>query len=136
VVESVTFDKGQTITLSGLSGVTGASATDPLALFGAFTVSSFTPTSVVFAFTLSSNGTLGPFTSSTTLGTLVVDSSVLTTGAVDYSMETSSGTFSGTVDGPVATAVPEASTWAMMLVGFAGLGLAGCRAARRRLAAA
>ncbi len=26
-----------------------------------------------------------------------------------------------------ATAVPEASTWAMMLVGFAGLGFAGYR---------
>jgi hypothetical protein len=31
----------------------------------------------------------------------------------------------------VATAVPERSTWAMMLVGFAGLGFAGYRNARR-----
>ncbi len=33
-----------------------------------------------------------------------------------------------------ATAVPEASTWAMMLIGFAGLGLAVYRPARRRAA--
>jgi len=29
------------------------------------------------------------------------------------------------------TAVPEPSTWAMMLLGFAGLGFAGYRASRR-----
>ena len=32
------------------------------------------------------------------------------------------------------TAVPEASTWAMMLIGFAGLGIAGCRASHKRVA--
>ena len=32
------------------------------------------------------------------------------------------------------TAVPEASTWAMMLVGFAGLGIAGYGASRKRAA--
>ena len=30
-------------------------------------------------------------------------------------------------------AVPESSTWAMMMAGFAGLGLIGCRAARKTL---
>jgi hypothetical protein len=34
----------------------------------------------------------------------------------------------------VSPAIPEASTWAMMLVGFAGLGFAGRRAARRTAA--
>jgi hypothetical protein len=34
------------------------------------------------------------------------------------------------------TAVPEASTWAMMLVGFAGLGFAGYHASQNRRAAA
>ena len=34
------------------------------------------------------------------------------------------------------TAVPEASTWAMMLIGFAGLGVAGYRASQKRAAAA
>jgi hypothetical protein len=37
---------------------------------------------------------------------------------------------------PSALGTPEPSTWAMMLVGFAGLGFAGCRASRRRAAAA
>jgi PEP-CTERM motif len=31
----------------------------------------------------------------------------------------------------IGGAVPEPSTWAMMLVGFAGLGFAGCRSTRR-----
>jgi hypothetical protein len=39
---------------------------------------------------------------------------------------TSGGTIVGTA------AVPEPSTWAMMLIGFAGLGFAGYRQARRR----
>ena len=34
------------------------------------------------------------------------------------------------------TAVPEASTWALMLIGFAGLGIAGYRASQKRIAAA
>ena len=34
------------------------------------------------------------------------------------------------------TAVPEESTWALMLIGFAGLGIAGYRASRKRVAAA
>ena len=33
----------------------------------------------------------------------------------------------------IGTAVPEPSTWAMMLPGFAGLGFAGYRASRSRL---
>jgi hypothetical protein len=33
-------------------------------------------------------------------------------------------------------AVPEPSTWAMMLIGFAGLGYAGCRASRKSAALA
>jgi hypothetical protein len=34
-----------------------------------------------------------------------------------------------------ATGVPEPSTWAMMLVGFAGLGLVGWRAQRKSFTA-
>jgi hypothetical protein len=34
------------------------------------------------------------------------------------------------------TAVPEASTWAMMVIGFAGVGMAGYRASQKRAAAA
>jgi hypothetical protein len=38
-------------------------------------------------------------------------------------------------DFAVGGAVPEPSTWAMMLVGFAGLGFAGYRRARRAMSA-
>jgi hypothetical protein len=37
---------------------------------------------------------------------------------------------------PVGGAVPESSTWAMMLLGFAGLGFAGYRASRKAVATA
>ena len=40
---------------------------------------------------------------------------------------------SGGFSGPSAGTIPEPSTWAMMLIGFAGLGFAGAR--RRRLGA-
>jgi hypothetical protein len=33
--------------------------------------------------------------------------------------------------GSALTAAPEASTWVMMLIGFAGLGIAGYRATRK-----
>jgi hypothetical protein len=39
-------------------------------------------------------------------------------------------------DFAIGGAVPEPSTWAMMLVGFAGLGFAGCRSTRRQAAVA
>jgi hypothetical protein len=43
---------------------------------------------------------------------------------------------SGLVTGFTVVAVPEPSTWAMMVLGFAGLGFAGYRASRRATAAA
>jgi hypothetical protein len=45
------------------------------------------------------------------------------------------GSFTGTMT-PITTSVPEPSTWAMMLLGFAGLGFAGYRRASQRAAAA
>ena len=38
----------------------------------------------------------------------------------------------GVYNGPPAEDIPEASTWAMMLLGFSGLGYAGFRRAKRR----
>jgi hypothetical protein len=38
--------------------------------------------------------------------------------------------------GGAAVTVPEPSTWAMMLLGFAGLGFAGYRASRKKVALA
>jgi hypothetical protein len=115
--ETVSFIPGQTITLSGLSGVTGASVNSELSF--SFTETSFTPTSVVFTssaeFSFSNVGASSPFT----FGTLVVDSSVLTLGTVDFSMETNN---EGTVQGPVSAAVPEPAS--LTLFGTALLGLA------------
>ncbi len=50
--------------------------------------------------------------------------------------ETTYGAHVGTFDGTMAeivigTGVPEPSTWAMMLLGFAGLGFAGYRGSRK-----
>ncbi len=60
----------------------------------------------------------------------------LVTGASDVGYTGAGSTLTTSVnpDGGPAAAVPEASTWAMMLIGFAGLGLAVYRPTRRRAA--
>src|SRR5215831_3521967 len=80
------LDPGTTITLSGLSGVTGASVEFPLNTV--FSVKSFNPSSVVYVTALGA-------TLIDSVGTLVVDSSVLTLGIVDFSIGTAGGTTQG-----------------------------------------
>ena len=123
--EHVSFNKNATITLSGLSGVTGASTLSGLS-DGGFTVSSLTQSSAVYAQTVLANaGFTNPSTSPTTTGTLVVDSSVLTLGTVDFSTETTGGTVRGTTEGPVApVAVPVPEPTSLVLLATALLGLA------------
>jgi hypothetical protein len=116
--ESVSFLQNATITLSGLSDVTGASS-NPLDLLNCFTVSSVTSSSVEYAETAGSCLFAGP----TTDGTLTVDSSVLTLGTVDFSMQPSTGTVTGMTQGPVAASVPEPA--GVVLLGTALLGLVG-----------
>jgi hypothetical protein len=119
------FDYGS-IDLTGLFGVTGASVADGIGAFSSASAS-FTPTSATFVINQSifNQGAGGPF------GTMIVDSTVLTEGTVDYTIHSNGFDVPGTVLGPVPGnpngGVPEPSTWALMLAGFAGLGFVAYR---------
>src|SRR5262249_33949892 len=115
--ERAIFAHSATITLADLSGVTGASTAG---FYSCFTVNSVIPSSVVYAQPQIS-GFCGQIGAQTT-GTFIVDSSVLTLGTVDFGMQTTGGTVSGTTQGPVAAAVPEPAS--LVLLGTSLLGLA------------
>jgi PEP-CTERM motif len=98
---------GQGVTLTGLSGVTGASVVG--AISQCMLPSSFSSTSATFVvgYGFYNCATNGPFLPDQGF---VVDSSVQTTGLVDWALQLSSGQIlTGTVEGPVGT-VPEPST--------------------------
>jgi hypothetical protein len=118
------FDFGQTVTISGLSGVTGASVGGVLA--SAFTVESFTPTSATFQ--MDETGCTGAqagrpceiTVTGNSTGDFIVDSTVDTLGMVDWSAQTENqGALSGTVEGPVGSVpAPEPSSLGLILLGI------------------
>jgi hypothetical protein len=110
----LSFFQNQTVTVSGLSGVTGASVDTSFADNG-FTVESFTSSSVTFI----QSGFGAVNFPNGTFGDLIVDSTVLTLGTVNWSAQTATaGTISGTVEGPVGSvSAPEPSSVALLLLG-------------------
>jgi len=97
----VDFFTGQNFSLTGLSGVTGATVSG--GFLPCFTAS-FTSSSVTVTQTIpnTSCGFIGP----TTVSTLEV-SSLAPLGTVDFAIQVAQGNFSGAVGGP---AVPEPSS--------------------------
>jgi hypothetical protein len=115
-------------TVGGYSGF-GVSALvgvfyDPSAAPGAVNSSLTTLTPAVNQIFFIGDGTLGTFTAPTGATGLYL-------GVVDgFQWNNNSGAFT------VTTNVPEPSTWAMMMLGFAGLGFAGYRKSRQPVAVA
>jgi hypothetical protein len=125
------IQSGQTMVLSGLSGVTGAAISGVLedSLCGGFglTLSGFTASSVTLTNSSSDQCFYGP---GGTDANLEIDSSVTTLGTVNYAIENPPGGFyTGTTEGPVA---PEPGAGALLLTGIAALG-AGYRLRLRRV---
>ena len=124
--ETIDFDAGDTITLSGLTGVTAISRDDFFLTVGDFASCGFTSTTACFLSAgVDYTTALG---TAALVGTLRVTSTVLALGPVAYTIETATDDLSGTVRGP-AGQVPEPGI-CLLLVG----GLVAARCRRRRSA--
>lgn len=123
---SISFFPGDGMTLSNMNGVTGASVLSGSYLYLGFALgylgASSTATTAVYTDGNDDAYFTGP---PYTFGTLVVYSSVLTLGTIDYSIQTQEGLFTGTTLGPVSAvgATPEPSSLVLLLVGMTALGL-------------
>jgi hypothetical protein len=116
-----TFNNGDVISFSGMSGVTSAAAVEEVSTdFGASV--SFTPTKVIFTADVApfSPSDTFPFDQGAPYSHFEIDPPSSTVGTITWSIQTAAGTFSGTVLGPVGplTSAPEPKT----LMGF-GFGL-------------
>jgi hypothetical protein len=120
---SVTFTSGDLLTLSGMTGVTSSSVVPGSEVSFAWFLKSSTSTDAIFQMrlptdTLSNDQGL-PY------GFFEIDppgSSAL--GTINWTLQTSTGTFSGTTLGPASPiATPEPSTLALIGLGIASLTL-------------
>lgn len=133
---TVSFFPGDGISLSLMNGVTGASVDPGSLLFLGFASGYLGATSTATtADFIVSAGDDAYITGPGTFGTLVVDSSVLTLGTINYSILTEQGTFTGTAQGPVSavTATAEPSSLALLLTGMTALVLITGLARRKEL---
>lgn len=133
-VAEVDFVAGETITLSGLDGVTGATVSSDF--LGANFVPTFTSTSVTLTLDAVSlgivNGSPGPSNPGFNIGFLQVFSSA-PAGLVNYDIAAQLGSydisnqnqFTGLVEGPVAT--PEPASFILLCYGMVGLWMASFR---------
>jgi hypothetical protein len=112
------FGNGQTITLTGLAGVTSVTPSYPNYLEDSFTLDSVTLTAFNGGLFFG-NGLAAPYT----FPLFVLTSSVLTEGTVDFSLNNQTPPVTGTVYGPVGGAVvPEPSSFVLLGTGLLGLG--------------
>jgi len=125
------------IQVFGTGGGALATATDVFSITGTGDVTIFATaneadgTTKLFTFdTLALFGPLGPGQNGFTL-TAINNESIASFRVVDQGgVITDFEHYRIDIAGPLAPAVPEASTWMMLLLGFAGVGLAGMRKAR------
>lgn len=111
--QGIVFTTGDSITLSDLAGLTGAGVSPNLAFL--FTSLVTTPTSATMVAT--SSIVLDPIGVSQTLNAVIVDSTVLTSGSINYQIQTGATEVTGTVMGPVVS-MPEPQSLALIADGM------------------
>ena len=111
----MSFDTGERINFTGLTGITGASVGGP-DLSGSFTTCGVTSTTVCF-------GAANPIdldnigNSTQIFGTLVIDSTSTDVGSVFYAFS-NADRGKGEIDGPVGSSAPEPATLPLLSAGL------------------
>lgn len=125
-VGSVAFTAGDTLTLTGLAGVTGASSFHPSEVSVSLTLT--TASAEDTGFGQGANAPVpGGIASVTVTDFLTVDSTSLTIGTIDWELSGPgfSTPLTGTTEGPIAvsTAAPEPGTISLLLSGLWAFGM-------------
>lgn len=113
---TLTYDAGDVLTITGLSGVTDVTLSDDAAYFGTV---SWTDDTVTYTTTNS-----GSMTQDSAIDSklFTITSSATSMGDLTYSMQESDGTYTGVVQTDVA-ATPEPSTLLLLGTGALGVGM-------------